>query len=171
MGAEGHDPRTLFVQVSIDLHERQATPGEVAHTRHKPTILLARLAWQRLELGLGVVHGLELVVLHAARPRVEPPPPRGLVRVRVFLPEGISTVLPRVRALSAARHPELCRAVREHACYINTRSPNEVEQKLLKVLCITARGDDGGVLFPRPQHAGVAISQVEIRRPGKRETR
>ena len=43
MGAEGHDPRTLFVQVSIDLHERQATPGEVAHTRHKPTILLARL--------------------------------------------------------------------------------------------------------------------------------
>ena len=66
MGAEGHDPRTLFVQVSIDLHERQATPGEVAHTRHKPTILLARLAWQRLELGLGVVHGLELVVLHAA---------------------------------------------------------------------------------------------------------
>ena len=74
MGAEGHDPHTLFVQVSIDLHERQATPGEVAHTRHKPTILLARLAWQRLELGLGVVHGLELVVLHAARPRVEPPP-------------------------------------------------------------------------------------------------
>ena len=66
MGAEGHDPRTLFVQVSIDLHERQATPGEVAHTRHKPTILLARLPWQRLELGLGVVHGLELVVLHAA---------------------------------------------------------------------------------------------------------
>ena len=66
MGAEGHDPRTLFVQVSIDLHERQATPGEVAHTRHKSTILLARLAWQRLELGLGVVHGLELVVLHAA---------------------------------------------------------------------------------------------------------
>jgi hypothetical protein len=28
--------------------------------------LLARLPWQRLELGLGVVHGLELVVLHAA---------------------------------------------------------------------------------------------------------
>ena len=72
MGAEGHDPRTLFVQVSIDLHERQATPGEVAHTRHKPTILLARLPWQRLELGLGVVHGLELVVLHAAPRRQTP---------------------------------------------------------------------------------------------------
>ena len=79
MGAEGHDPRTLFVQVSIDLHERQATPGEVAHTRHKPTILLARLPWQRLELGLGVVHGLELVVLHAAPTRVEPPPRGGFV--------------------------------------------------------------------------------------------
>ena len=79
MGAEGHIPHTLFVQVSIDLHERQATPGEVAHTRDKPTILLARLAWQRLEFGLGVVHGLKLVVLHAATPRVEPPAPRGLV--------------------------------------------------------------------------------------------
>ena len=87
MGAEGHDPRTLFVQVSIDLHERQATPGEVAHTRHKPTILLARLAWQRLELGLGVVHGLELVVLHAgATPRVEPPRGAAAAFVRVFLP-------------------------------------------------------------------------------------
>ena len=85
MGAEGHDPRTLFVQVSIDLHERQATPGEVAHTRHKPTILLARLAWQRLELGLGVVHGLELVVLHAA-PDPESNLRRAAPRVRVFLP-------------------------------------------------------------------------------------
>ena len=85
MGAEGHIPHTLFVQVSIDLHKRQATPGEVAHTRHKPTILLARLAWQRLELGLGVVHGLKLVVLHAAPPRVEPPAPRPR-RARVFLP-------------------------------------------------------------------------------------
>ena len=84
MGAEGHDPHTLFVQVSIDLHERQATPGEVAHTRHKATILLARLPWQRLELRLGVVHGLELVVLHLRRD-----PESNLhraVRVRVFLP-------------------------------------------------------------------------------------
>ena len=71
MGAEGHDPRTLFVQVSIDLHERQATPGEVAHTRHKPTILLARLPWQRLELGLGVVHDTfvkDLMSIVPARP-------------------------------------------------------------------------------------------------------
>ena len=80
MGAEGHDPHTLFVQVSIDLHERQATPGEVAHTRHKPTILLARLPWQRLELGLGVVHGLELVVLHAA-----PDPESNLRRAAPFV--------------------------------------------------------------------------------------
>ena len=85
MGAEGHDPRTLFVQVSIDLHERQATPGEVAHTRHKPTILLARLPWQRLELGLGVVHGLELVVLHARQTPSRTSAARPL-RVRVFLP-------------------------------------------------------------------------------------
>ena len=63
MGAEGHALHTLFAQVGIDLRERQATPGEVAHTRHKPTVLLARLAWQRLELGLGVVHGLKFVVL------------------------------------------------------------------------------------------------------------
>ena len=63
MGAEGHALHTLFAQVGIDLRERQATPGEVAHTRHKPTVLLARLAWQRLERGLGVVHGLKFVVL------------------------------------------------------------------------------------------------------------
>ena len=92
MGAEGHDPRTLFVQVSIDLHERQATPGEVAHTRHKPTILLARLPWQRLELGLGVVHGLELVVLHAAPTRVEPPPRADSCPRLPPLGEGVSTV-------------------------------------------------------------------------------
>ena len=68
MGAEGHALHTLFAQVGIDLRERQATPGEVAHTRHKPTVLLARLAWQRLEFGLGVVHGLELVLLfHSAQ--------------------------------------------------------------------------------------------------------
>ena len=90
MGAEGHDPHTLFVQVSIDLHERQATPGEVAHTRHKPTILLARLPWQRLELGLGVVHGLELVVLHAGATPSRTSAARRGVRVRVFLPEGES---------------------------------------------------------------------------------
>ena len=96
MGAEGHIPHTLFVQVSIDLHERQATPGEVAHTRDKPTILLARLAWQRLEFGLGVVHGLKLVVLHAATPRVEPPAPR-------FVPAS-SSPHSQPRALRILRH-------------------------------------------------------------------
>ena len=66
-GAEGRALHTLFAQVGIDLRERQATPGEVAHTRHKPTVLLARLAWQRLELRLCVVHGRKLVlVLHSA---------------------------------------------------------------------------------------------------------
>ena len=63
MGGQRAVPYTLFAQVTINLRERQAAPGEGAHARHKAAVLLARLAWQRFEFGLGVVHGLKLVLL------------------------------------------------------------------------------------------------------------